>query len=385
MSITEKIYEKYGHIRNFCAEVISCSGAGGEDYKVVLNKTAFFPEGGGQLADTGIIGNASVRDVQIIDGEIIHFTDSPLEIGVEYDCSLDWDKRFPRMQAHSGEHIVSGIIHKLFGYDNTGFHMGHDDITMDYNGILTEADIRRVEREANEAIYANVEITTQYPEPSELLSLSYRSKLDLKENVRLVIIGEYDICACCAPHVSRTGEIGIIKLLDFAKNKGGTRIHMLCGREALADYNERYLMISAAAQSLSVKQNALGDAIKRLESEIEQKKHKIYTLKQQLIGYKISEMIETDGNLCVFDEDLTESDMRKIMNVGVTMCKGICSVFSGNDNDGYSFTAGSKNISMRAEAPKISEALCGKCGGSDEMLRGSVKATKEKIEKYFCV
>ncbi len=384
MTGTIKLYELDSHMRSFEARVLSCNKAY-DNYEIILDKTAFFPEGGGQGADTGKIGEASVIDAQISEGIIRHITDIPLDIGEEYRCEINWEKRFSRMQNHSGEHIVSGLIHKHFGFDNIGFHMGHEDITLDINGILTEEDIRKIEYLANIAVSENVRIICEYPDSEKLADMEYRSKLEMTDNVRIVTIEGYDACACCAPHVSRTGEIGIIKLLDHAKNKGGTRIHMLCGLDALRDYDERYHMIAKAAQSLSVKQSGLGEALARLEEEIAALKQKNYLLRSELAEYKIAGIEFTDGNLCLFEEESTPSDMRKLMNLGLEKCGGICAVFCGNDERGYSFTAASKTFKLREIAADMRLKLGAKGGGSDEMIQGSVAASEKEIKEYFGV
>ena len=384
MTTTVKLYETDSHLSEFSAKVLSCE-KDGENYNVILDKTAFFPEGGGREADTGFIGESAVLDVQISSGLITHTTDKPLENGEEYICRLDFEKRFRRMQNHSGEHIVSGLIHRHYGYDNVGFHMGREDVTLDINGVLTEDDIRNIEILANKAVYENVRIICEYPAPDELKNFEYRSKLDITENVRIVTIEGYDACACCAPHVSRTGEIGIVKLLDHEKNKGGTRIHLLCGFDALSDYDARYHMISEAARSLSVKQDKLGEALSRLENEISELKQKNYELRSALSEYKIAEIDATDGNICIFEEEAAQSDMRRLMNACASKCGGICAVFCGNDIDGYTFVATSESSDLHALSADMREKLMAKCGGSTEMIQGSIKKTKDEIKKYFGV
>lgn len=381
---TVKLYDNDSHLRIFTAKVISCEEIKGKSY-VVLDRTAFFPEGGGQSADTGKIGDAVVLDAQIRDGVIYHTTDRALEEGKEYECELDWDERFRKMQNHSGEHVVSGVIHNLFGYDNVGFHMGHEDITLDTNGVLCEEEIRKIEYLSNLIVAENVNIICEYPSEEKLASMQYRSKLELTENVRIVTIEGYDACACCAPHVSRTGEIGIIKLLDFEKNKGGTRIHMLCGFDALKDYNERLELMSGIARSLSIKQSQLGDAFGRFEEEISTLKQKNYELRSKLLEYKISEIKDTDGSICIFEEEITNTDMRRLMNAGLGKCGKICAVFCGTDEAGYTFTAASKSADLTATAADLRKSFSAKCGGSNEMIQGRIEASEEKIKEYFGV
>ena len=381
---TVRLYEVDSHMKEFDAKILKCE-KNGDLYDVVLDRTAFFPEGGGQAADTGRIDGAFVSDVKIHDGVIHHKADSPLKVGENLHCVLDFEQRFRRMQNHSGEHILSGLIHRIFGYDNIGFHMGHEDVSIDFNGILTESDVQKIELLANRAVTENVSVICEYPMPERLAKMSYRSKLNLSENVRIVTIEGYDCCACCAPHVSRTGEIGIIKLLGTEKNKGGTRIHFLCGFDALDDYNKRYHMIAEAAQALSVKQSGLGDAFRRLSTELDDVKSKNRALRSELFALKMSQIEPTDGNLCLFEEELSNLDLIRIMNEGVLKCGGVCAVFTpkeGSDST-FSFVCGSRKGNMKAYAARLKEALGAKCGGTDEMIQGCISAEREKILKYF--
>lgn len=383
MKKTVKLYDADSHMKCFSATVISCEKTSDGRYDVILDRTAFFPESGGQNADKGRIGDSDVTDVRINDGIIHHFACKPLDIDCEYECEIDFEIRFRRMQNHTGEHIISGIIHRLFGYDNVGFHMGEEFVTADFNGILTEEDVKKVELLANRAVYENVTVKTEYPPSEKLVSMEYRSKLDLTEDVRIVTIEGYDSCACCAPHVSKTGEIGIIKLCESVKNKGGTRISMLCGFDALEDYEKRYDLIHGISNELSIKQSDIGVAFERLKSEIAELKQKNYELRTELLEYKISGLTYTDGNLVFFEEGLSPTDIRKLMNRGLEYCGGICAVFSGNDDSGYNFCASSRKGGMKTVSEKMRKNLCAKCGGSDEMIQGSVGKTKEEIKIFL--
>ena len=221
--MTERLYDVNSHMRDFTAKVLSCAGMNGK-YELVLDKTAFFPGGGGQAPDSGKIGGARITDVFERGGDVVHIADAAVPEGQEVSCGIDWETRFRRMQNHSGEHIVSGIVHRLFGYDNVGFHMGDHTVTLDFSGELSPDDVQRIETLANLAVYQNLPVTTAFHTPDELSSLSYRSKLEFTGAVRLVTIPGVDCCACCAPHVEYTGEIGIIKILDAQRHRGGMRL-----------------------------------------------------------------------------------------------------------------------------------------------------------------
>lgn len=380
--MTLKLYDTNSYLKEFSSVVLSCEEKGG-NYATVLDKTAFYPEGGGQSCDTGTLGDANVLDVQIKDNIIIHTLDKMIKVGEPITGKINFSERFRKMQNHSGEHIVSGLIHSIFGYNNVGFHMGSEDITADYDGLLSAQDLIKIENLANEAIYKNCEISAEYPDPKLLPDIPYRSKLELTENVRIVTIPGYDICACCAPHVKATGEIGIIKLLDSEKHKGGTRLHMLCGYDALEDYQSKYYHIKAISAHLSTKQTEAYEAVLRMEKEISEYKNTTYFLKKALLEARLNELSETQGNLCIFENTLESESLRKIANEGAKLCKKICIVLSGDDKKGYSYIAKSETIPLKDEVKKISAALMGKGGGSNEMIQGRLSATKEEIKAYF--
>ena len=279
--ITEKLYENNGMMKEFTANVLSAVPSDG-GYGVVLDRTAFFPEGGGQTADTGHIGAAAVRDVQIVDGEIVHFTDSDPGSG-EVLCRLDFEERFRKMQNHTGEHLVSGIVHSQFGYDNVGFHLGTDGVTVDFSGVLTESELEFVEYIANRVVGENVPVTVSYPTPEECAAMEYRSKLELTEGVRIVTIEGWDVCACCAPHVSQTGAVGGIKILSCENWKGGVRIRMLCGLDARDDYQKRLDNTVRISNMLSCKQLESADAVARLMKQSQAEREESAKLRRALL------------------------------------------------------------------------------------------------------
>lgn len=298
--MTKKLYDLDSHRRDFTATVLR-SDADGERYAVVLDQTLFFPEGGGQPADTGVLGGARVLDVQITQEAIVHYTDAPLTPGAQVRGEIDWPQRFRRMQGHSGEHIISGLIHSEYGLDNVGFHLGQDTITMDYNDELTWPQLMHIEQLANEAVYRNVPIRTEYPSPERLAQMTYRSKLDLTEDVRIVTVEGYDVCACCAPHVSCTGEIGAIKFTSVMRHRGGIRVTILCGEGAQNDYRAKSAQIAALSAQLSVRQADVVPAVQRLQDEIAQLKAAAAELEHRLNAQRLQLLHETPGSICIID------------------------------------------------------------------------------------
>lgn len=286
------------------------------------------------------------------------------------------------MQNHTGEHIVSGIIYRLFGFSNVGFHLGSEDVTLDIDGELTRADLDRVEAIANRAVWENRPVTCGYPSAKELAQMSYRSKLELTENVRIVTVEGYDVCACCAPHVSATGEIGVIKLLDFLRYKGGTRIHMLCGASALADYGKKYQNACRISNTLSVKQNEVAEGVMRMADELFGAQRALGEAKRQILTLRGKTMPFSEGNLCFFESDTDPVFLRELANLGADHCGGICTVFFGRDG-GYRYFAASRHLDLRPFAKRLHASCNGRGGGSAELVQGSVSTTRKELEAFL--
>ena len=378
--MTEKLYDKDSHLKEFTGAVLSCEKTG-EKYAVTLNRTAFFPEGGGQQSDRGYIGDAYISDVQIKNGEILHFADKPLSVGQAYDCKLDFDFRFRNMQNHSGEHIISGIVHRLYGFNNVGFHLGAE-MTMDFDGELTRRQLDEIEDLANKAVYENLPVKAYYPTDEELKSLDYRSKLDLKENVRIVEIKGVDVCACCAPHVKATGEIGIIKILDFEKYKGGVRLIVKCGADALRDYREKYKNVLEISNLLSAKQFEVSAAVVRLNEQLSAEKAETAALKKRLIAEKAAGFAPDTDKTAVFENGL---DIKELQLLADALCKkagGIRGAFSGADG-AFSFAICGEETALGEFFAKFKAAFNTRGGGRNGIRQGTVCADRAEIERLF--
>ena len=380
--MTEKLYYKDSHIFSFDAKVLECT-AENDGWLVVLDKTAFFPGGGGQQPDTGLIGSVRVDSVFEKDGIIFHHAAGSLEPGKVYTCCIDEDQRRRRMQNHSGEHIVSGIIHSLYGYENVGFHMGAEFVTIDISGELSADELSKVEGLANEAVRSNVPVKTYFPNSTELEKLQYRSKLDLKENVRIVEIEGIDTCACCAPHVERTGEVGFIKFLSSEKHRGGTRANMVCGLDALDRVNEMLSQISGISALLSAKRDDVYPAVERLLADRDGYKEALASAEHIMAGTYADRAERTEGNICVFADIKSESARRELVNMLVPKCGGMAAVFSPDGAGAWQYIIGSAHVDLRAQAKSINEAIGGRGGGRSEMISGRAGKTQIEIEKYF--
>ena len=379
--MTEKIYYSDAYIAEFEAKVISCEPMG-ECYDTVLDRTAFFPEEGGQYADSGYIDTAAVCDVKEIDGIIHHYTDKKLTPGSRVFCKINFDERYEKMQCHTGEHILSGIIHKLYGLSNVGFHLGAVDVTMDISKPLTQEELLRVERLANEVIYKNVPVTAHFPSLDELSAMEYRSKLQLTENVRIVTVGEYDACACCAPHVRSTGEIGLIKILDTSKLRGGMRLHISAGRRAMKLFQSFYTNAERISEALSVPKCEISDGVERLLCELSLVKGKLLAEKTARMEREAELVPNTDKNALYCFDDAEFSELIAFSNKAIGKVGGILVLLSGEDSS-YRYVISSVSHDLKALAPEINKSLLGRGGGRPSMIQGSFNASLEDIKRYF--
>ena len=379
--MTEKLYYKDAYIKEFEAVVLSCEKLDG-GFDVVLDKTAFFPTEGGQYSDTGTLGGGRVKDVLEKEGVIHHICDTECPVGEKLACKIDFDKRYEKMQCHTGEHILSGLFHSELGLNNVGFHLGEDEVTMDVDAYLDEEDIVKIERLANRVIYENVPVLAYFPDKDELSSLEYRSKLELTENVRIVKIGDYDTCACCAPHVKRTGEVGIIRILDVMKHRGGTRLTIIAGVRALSDYRERYEEIRAVSGLLSVPKNEIASGTARLLSEYEALKFKYKSAREELFRIRAESIENTDGNLVVYYEDASPEELRTVANSALGRVFGMLVLLCGKEGD-FKYLIVSESVDLRSAAKDINSNLGGRGGGKPEAIQGSFSASLSDICAYF--
>ena len=380
--MTEKLFYTDSHLQEFTAEVVSCRPCD-NGYEAVLSRTAFFPEGGGQAADTGVIDGIRVYDVQEKGEQIFHYLEGELEEGKTVTGQIDWDKRFSRMQQHSGEHIVSGIVHARFGYDNVGFHLNDELCTLDLSGPLTKEELREVEDAANEAVFANVPVQVSYPSKEELKTLDYRSKIEIEGQVRIVSVPGYDICACCAPHVERTGEIGMIKLVNMQRYKGGVRVTMLCGSRALTDYEKKQEQNRKISALLCAKEYETAEAVGHLKEELDSLKRTLVEKERQLVHIWAQSVPEEEKTVCMFSEDISADAMRQYVNEVLEKERILCAVFYGNDAAGYRYVIGSRTQDLRVFSKMLNAAFEGRGGGKPEMVQGTVKGEAGKIREWI--
>ena len=413
---TIKLYDTTPYETSFTANVMSCEEmddkAQYKVYKVILDQTLFFPEEGGQSPDKGTINGIEVIDVQINNDIVEHYLAIPvhaveLQSDIElsqYDnnsqCSLaletppfnpntsingtiDWNHRFSNMQQHSAEHIFSGTVHRDYHLNNVGFHLSDNIVTMDFDGVLTTEQIEAVEWKVNCAIAKNVEIDARYPSKEELAGLTYRSKMEIDGPVRIVTIPGYDVCACCAPHVRRTGEIGMLKVMTVQNYKGGVRISILCGFRALQAFREKNKVVSQLTHFLSTNQETIFERVSQMKEQNQELKLQIGILKQEAMLGKIENISDEQENVILIENELDTAIVRNVVNALVEKHVGVCGVFVGNDAEGYRFILGSKRMDCKEVAAQLREAFGAKCGGSQVMIQGSLTASAENILPFF--
>lgn len=388
---TIKLYDRDAYATEFEAKVLSCEelvlvnscGDKGVIYGVVLDQTLFFPEEGGQTPDKGFLGGKEVLDVQIKGDRITHYVAEPLERGTVVSGRIDWQHRFFNMQQHSGEHLFSGLAHRKYGLRNVGFHLSNQIVTMDFDKALSEEQLKEMEWEINEAIVANVEIKTGYPSKEELAGLEYRSKIEIDGAIRIVEIPGYDICACCAPHVRRTGEIGVFKIQSVQNYKGGMRISFLCGFRALEEYRRKSEIISEVSGILTTNQENVAEHVAKLKTQVQSLKTQLSNAKQTLMQSKLAEIPAEQENVILFERDLDTPVMRNVVNQLMENHTGICGVFVGDDTEGYNYIIGSKSVDCRELATKLREELNARGGGKPQMIQGSLTAKEDEIKKVL--
>ncbi|MBQ3488022.1 MAG: alanyl-tRNA editing protein [Clostridia bacterium] len=378
---TRKLYYEDCHLRRMTATVLGCEERGGK-YRVLLDATVFYPEGGGQAADTGRLGAVNVLDVREEGEVVVHICDGPLTPGETVEGELCWEERFARMQQHTGEHMVSGLIHSRFGWHNTGFHMGAEGITIDFDGVIPPEVLPELEAEVNRRIWEDLEVRRFVPGPEELERTFYRTKRALPWPVRIVQIPGTDSCACCGVHCARTGEVGLVKLFSSVPFRGGSRLLMACGGHALQILNDAYSQNKQVSQAFSAKADATGEAARKVNALLEERKFRIAQLERKLFA-SVAGGYAGRGDVLHFAEDLAPASVRELADQIAEVCGGTAAVFSGTDEAGYSFCLVTRTGDLRERTKAMTAALNGRGGGKPGFQQGSVKCAKAQIEAFF--
>ena len=377
---TKKLYYEDSHLREFEATVLACTQTD-KGWEVILDATAFYPEGGGQACDLGTLGNVRVLDVREREETVVHLCDGPLTVGETVDGTIDWTRRFDQMQQHSGEHILSGLINRTYGYHNMGFHVGSGLMEVDFDGPMTLEQVLALEQQANEAVWANLPLRCWYPSEEELPTVGYRTKKALPWPVRIVEIPGFDKCACCGVHVQRTGEIGLIKVISVAKFHQGVRIQMVCGGRAYDYLNRIFEQNRQVSQAFSAQLTETGAAAKRMNETLAAEKFRATGLEKRIFGL-IAERYVNCGDVICFEDGLNPNGVRELAEAIARVCGGTAAVFSGQEGN-YACCLVNKNGDVKELGNAMAKALNGRGGGKPGYFQGSVKATQEEIEAFF--
>ena len=379
--MTEKLYDIDSHLKEFTATVLD-SYEKADGYFTVLDSTAFFPEGGGQPSDTGYINDARVYDVQIDGGVIYHYTTQQFAKGEKVTARLDFSRRFDFMQQHSAEHIVSGVAHRLYGCENVGFHLSDEIVTLDFDKPLTKEEIGEIERLSNEVVFSNAKINAYYPDPQKLATIDYRSKKEIKEAVRIVEIEGVDACACCAPHVNYTGEIGLIKLLGTEKLRGGVRIELKAGSRAYLDYSEKYNSVLKISNALCVKQNEVFDATEKLLGQISEMKYELTGLKNKMLEQTLESFNSNAECSALFLDGFGIKELQTAADSLYKRLGGIRAVLSKNES-GFAFAVCGEEEWLNKYFNEFRQSFSVKGGGRNGMVQGTVVASRKELESFW--
>lgn len=392
METFDELYYREPYTRVFDATVTSCSPRD-DGFAIELDQTAFYPTGGGQPGDRGTLTLGDGEDQVIahvreaVPGEsgegVAHLSDAPLPVGAHVHGVLDWIWRRDNMEAHTGEHMVSGIVHALFGYDNVGFHMGERCIEVDFNGILTADQALEVERRANAAVREDVEVEALLPSPEQLEAMDYRSKKDHEGKIRVVRIAGVDSCACCGTHVATTGQVGLIKILRVGTKKKKTRLELLCGRRALELCEERMGQLREVSNFLSVADEEVPEAVRRLSGEKDELKRQLKQSVRQRIDREVAAFEPKGGLLVRFEPGLDVEELRYLCERAldrddVTTCAAISGVEGDASRIAYVIAAGETDL--RPACKELNRRLGGRGGGKPQMVQGSWASSREDAE-----
>ena len=378
---TKKLYYEDCHLAEFEAAVLSCTQTP-RGWEILLDATAFYPEGGGQACDLGTLGHVRVLHVREEAETVVHLCDGPLAPGAQVKGCIDYARRFDLMQQHTGEHMISGVIHRRYGYHNTGFHMGADVITIDFDGVIPAEDLPAIEAEVNAGIWKDLPIRCWYPSEEELPNVGYRTKKALPWPVRIVEIPEFDKCACCGVHVATTGQVGLVKLVNIMGCRGGSRMELVCGGRAMELLNRVFDQNRLVSQAFSAKILETGDAARRMNEALEREKLRFAQLQKQLFA-GIAESYVNFGDVIRFQEDLDTVQIRELADAIAERCGGRAAVFSGSDDAGYGYALVARQGDLRPFGKAMTSALSGRGGGKPNFQQGRVMATRAEIEAFF--
>ena len=373
-----KLYYEDAYRRNFTTKIIKTGQDEVGEY-VVIEETAFYPTGGGQPHDTGTLNGVPVENVEETDGEIRHYITGPLEKGTDIQGEIDWDRRFDHMQQHSGQHILSAAFDNMFGHKTVSFHLGKEYLTIDLNiEQLPEEDARKAEEMANQIILENRPIETKWVSENELSEYTLRKALKVTEDIRLVIIPEYDYNGCGGTHPRSTGEVAAIKILDWEKQKKNTRVRFVCGNRVRTQLSQKHKILTELSPLLNASEENMAAAINRILNGTKALEKELEAAKESLLQYEGAELLtRNDGQVAEIFANRTIQELQKLAKIMVALNEG-SRVILVAENDGKLQFVCAKGKNAEGNMKELASAafpfINGKGGGNETFAQGGGEA-----------
>ena len=396
--MTERLYYDNAYLTEFDAQVLACR-PNGEQFDVLLDRSAFYPTSGGQPYDTGSLGNAQVVDVQVTDGEVWHTVTAPLTVGETVHGRIDWARRFDHMQQHAGDHMIAGTLHRLMGGVTIGLHISEDVSTIDVampQGVtrISDEDIRRVEMEVNERIQRDVPIRCWFPDAEELATLPLRKDPTVSEHIRIVAIGDDEMVACGGTHPSTAGQIGLVKIVSVAPARGKMRVSFLAGQRALRDYANCHSAVRAASELLSANVDTLPGAVAALQERLRHAEYELTRFKREQLLAQAQQFIDQadvlpDGTRLI--ARFVEADAALLRDVTSRLIQtpGVIALMAAMTGEQAAYVFGRSadvQADMGALLRDCAKPLGGKGGGRPDFAQGGgcveiLEAAKQTLLK----
>ncbi len=389
MQPTQKYYEADAYRREADAVILAAEPDGRGGGKLALDGTVFYPEGGGQPADHGTLtlpdgARLTVIDVHEQGGVIWHRVDALPDTaapGTAVTGRIDWAWRFDKMQQHTGEHILSGILHQMFGAENVGFHIGSDAVRMDTSVPISAEGLREAELAANRIVWQNVPVLITYPTREELARMTYRSKKEIEGQVRIVTIPGADVCACCGTHTAATGAVGQIKILAAENYKGGVRLSIVCGERALLAAQAMRQRQADIGALLSAKPSETAHAVHRVYDEYTALKFAHFGLCSELFDALAAQVAPGAAAIRIVP-GLDPDGLHRLAARLSEATTGLCAALTANEK-GTGYCLAQAGGDVRALTKALNTALNGRGGGKPGICQGSCTAAPEQVETFL--
>lgn len=380
VNLCKKLFYDNTYIKNFTANIIDIEKRDGL-FHIVLDKTAFYPEGGGQPWDQGFINEVAVLKVYNLDGKIFHVTNN-LPIGeTNLNCIINWSRRFDFMQQHTGQHILSASFDKLYSSKTVGFHLSGDYTTIDVDAPdLSEDDLIKIEQLSNEIVFANLTIKQSYPDCETLKTMNLRKSPSVEDNIRIVSIDGFDNSPCGGTHVDRTGEVGLIKIKKWEKTRGKLRIEFVCGNRAYKDYYKKNNQINFIAQLLSVKDSDVSNFVEKIHNNNNSMNKELNKLKLQLIefeGKKLYDEALIEGNYKIIYKLFDDKDFNQIRTLGINLSSNpstlsLLGTYKNKPQFLISKSKDIKDINIKSFVDSLRNEMSISGGGNESICQGGV-------------